>query len=117
MVVVAVLPLIVSTGQSYVISQMCAYGVIALSLTVLTGWAGQVSLGQFGLVAVGADVTAHLGSSVPLILLLPLAGVVTALVAVVVGLPALRVQRSLPRGQHPGVRVASWRTPSWRPVA
>ena len=27
---------------------------IALSLTVLTGWAGQVSLGQFGLVACGA---------------------------------------------------------------
>jgi branched-chain amino acid transport system permease protein len=92
LVVVAVLPLIVSTGQSYIISQMCAYGVIALSLTVLTGWGGQVSLGQFGLVAVGADLTAHLGTSVPLILLLPLAGIVTALVAVVVGLPALRVR-------------------------
>ncbi len=72
-------------GSSYIISQMCAYAVIALSLTVLTGWGGQVSLGQFGLVAVGADLTAHLGSSVPLILLLPLAGVVTAVVAVLVG--------------------------------
>jgi ABC-type branched-subunit amino acid transport system permease subunit len=91
-VVVGLLPLVVSTGQSYIISQMCAYGVIALSLTVLTGWAGQVSLGQFGLVAVGADITAHLGTSVPLILLLPLAGVITAVVAVVVGLPALRVR-------------------------
>ena len=48
---------IVSTGQSFIISQMCAYAVIALSLTVLTGWGGQVSLGQFGLVAVGADIT------------------------------------------------------------
>jgi ABC-type branched-subunit amino acid transport system permease subunit len=92
LVVVAVLPLIVSTGQSYIVSQMCAYAVIALSLTVLTGWGGQVSLGQFGLVAVGADITAHIGSSMPLILLLPVAGIVTALVAVVVGLPALRVR-------------------------
>jgi ABC-type branched-subunit amino acid transport system permease subunit len=91
-VVAALLPLIVSTGQSFIISQMCAYAVIALSLTVLTGWSGQVSLGQFGLVAVGADITSHIGSSVPLILLLPIAGVATAIVAVVVGLPALRVR-------------------------
>ena len=61
-------------------------------MTVLTGWAGQVSLGQFGLVAVGALLAAHLGASVPLVLLLPLAGAVTAVVAVVVGLPALRVR-------------------------
>jgi ABC-type branched-subunit amino acid transport system permease subunit len=65
--------------------------VIALSLTVLTGWAGQVSLGQFGLVAVGALVAAHLGSSFPLPLLLLFAGAVTAVVAVIVGLPALRM--------------------------
>lgn len=46
------------------------------------------------MVAVGADITAHLGTSVPLILLLPLAGVITAVVAVLVGLPALRVRGS-----------------------
>ena len=92
LVLAAVLPLIVSTGQSFIVSQMCAYAIIALSLTVLTGWGGQVSLGQFGLVAVGADITSHIGSSVPVILLLPLTGVVTAIVAVIVGLPALRVR-------------------------
>lgn len=92
LVVIFLLPLVVSTGDSFIISNMCAFAVIALSLTVLTGWGGQVSLGQFGLVAVGADVTAHLGSSVPLIALLPLAGIITAVVAVVVGLPALRVR-------------------------
>ena len=82
----------ISTGRSFLLSQICIYGVIALSLTVLTGWAGQVSLGQFGLVAVGAIMAAHLGNSVPLLLLLPFAGVVTAVVAVLVGLPALRVR-------------------------
>ena len=68
-VVVALLPLVVSTGHSFLLSQICIYAVIALSLTVLTGWAGQVSLGQFGLVACGALMAAHLGTSVPLILL------------------------------------------------
>ena len=88
----ALLPLVVSTGNSFLIAQICIYAVIALSLTVLTGWAGQVSLGQFGLVAVGALMAAHLGSSVPLVLLMPFAGAVTAVVAVLVGLPALRVR-------------------------
>jgi len=83
---------VISTGRSFLLSQICLYGVIALSLTVLTGWAGQVSLGQFGFVAVGSIMAAHLGSSVPLVLLLPFAGVVTAAIAVVVGLPALRVR-------------------------
>ncbi len=59
---------------------------------MLTGWAGQVSLGQFGLVACGALMATHLGRSVPLVLLLPFAGVVTAVIAVLVGLPALRVR-------------------------
>lgn len=91
-IVAALLPLVVSTGRTFLISQISIYAVIALSLTVLTGWAGQVSLGQFGLVAVGALMASHLGSSVPLILLMPFAGVVTAVIAVVVGLPALRVR-------------------------
>ncbi len=91
-VVAALLPLVVSTGRSFLISQICVYAMIALSLTVLTGWAGQVSLGQFGLVACGALLATHLDGSVPLILLLPFAGLVTAVIAVVVGLPALRVR-------------------------
>jgi ABC-type branched-subunit amino acid transport system permease subunit len=84
--------LFVGVGQSFLMSQICIYGVIALSLTVLTGWAGQVSLGQFGLVAVGADVAAHLSESVPLLALLVLAGVITAAVSVIVGLTALRIR-------------------------
>ena len=91
-VVAALLPLVLGVGRSFLMSQICIYGVIALSLTVLTGWAGQVSLGQFGLVAVGADMTAHLGGGVPLVLLLPFAGVVTAVVSVLVGLTALRIR-------------------------
>jgi ABC-type branched-subunit amino acid transport system permease subunit len=48
-------------------------------------------LGQFALVAVGALVAAHLGGSYPLPLLLLLAGAITAVVAIIVGLPALRM--------------------------
>src|SRR5580704_2314748 len=64
------LPFVLNVGNNYLFSQVCIYAVIALSLTVLTGWAGQVSLGQFGLVAVGSLLAAHLGTSVPLVLLM-----------------------------------------------
>src|SRR3974390_2417463 len=90
--VAALLPLVVDTGRAFLMSQICIYAVIALSLTVLTGWAGQLSLGQFGLVAVGADVAAHLGSSVPFVPLLVLGGAAGAVVAALVGVLALRVR-------------------------
>jgi ABC-type branched-subunit amino acid transport system permease subunit len=89
--VAALLPLVLSVGNDFLMSQICIYAVIALSLTMLTGWAGQVSLGQFGLVAVGALVAVHLGTSVPLPLVMLYGGAVTALVAIIVGLPALRM--------------------------
>lgn len=89
--VAVVLPEIISPGRSFLMARVCIYAVIALSLTVLTGWAGQVSLGQFGLVAVGAILAARM-PDLDLVFLLPLAGLVTAAVAIVVGLPALRIR-------------------------
>ena len=68
------------------------YGIIALSLVVLTGWAGEISLGQMAFVAVGAAVgaslTARLGWDLALGLLG--AGVVGAALAALIGLPVLR---------------------------
>ena len=87
----ALLPLILSVGNDVLMSQICIYAVVALSLTMLTGWAGQVSLGQFGLVAVGSLVAVHLGTSLPLPVVMLYGGAVTALVAIIVGLPALRM--------------------------
>jgi ABC-type branched-subunit amino acid transport system permease subunit len=85
------LPFALSVGNNVLFSQICIYSVIALSLTMLTGWAGQVSLGQFGLVAVGALVAVHLGTSLPLPIVMLYGGAVTALVAILIGLPALRM--------------------------
>jgi ABC-type branched-subunit amino acid transport system permease subunit len=90
-IVSLLLPFVLSVGNDVLFSQICIYSVVALSLTMLTGWAGQVSLGQFGLVAVGALVAVHLGTSVPLPLVMIYGGAVTALVAILVGLPALRM--------------------------
>ncbi|HMK98958.1 MAG TPA: ABC transporter permease [Acidimicrobiales bacterium] len=91
-VAAAALPLILSVGNAFDMTQICVYGMIALSLTVLTGWAGQVSLGQFALVAVGADVAAHVGRGLPLVVLLVVGGLAGAAVSAVIGLTALRIR-------------------------
>ena len=65
---------------------------VAVSATVLTGWAGQLSLGQFAFVAIGAYLTAYYGQSIgffPSVALGTLWGIG---IAIVIGLPALRVR-------------------------
>ena len=68
------------------------YAIIALSLVVLTGWAGQVSLGQMGFVGVAGAVSGTLANrwhwDIALILLV--AGAVGAITTVLIGLPTLR---------------------------
>jgi branched-chain amino acid transport system permease protein len=61
-----------------------------MSLLLLTGWAGLVSLGQFGFAAVGAWTAAS--SGLPFLVSVPLGAVAGAVVAVLVGLPALRLR-------------------------
>jgi branched-chain amino acid transport system permease protein len=90
--VVVLLPMVLDSSRTFLVSRIFVFAVIAVSMTILTGWSGQLSLGQFALVAVGAVVTARLVGHVPVLLLLPIAGAAGAAVAVVVGLPALRIR-------------------------
>lgn len=70
------------------------YGIVAVSLVVLTGWAGQISLGQFGIVGMAAGVSGGLVANhgIDFFVALFVAIAVGAAAAVVIGLPALRVQ-------------------------
>lgn len=87
-------PFVLRTDQIIKISAIVVYSIIGLSLVVLTGWAGQISLGQFGFVAIGAAVSAKFTSAwnVDLTLALVLGGVAGAVAAFLVGLPALRLR-------------------------
>ena len=90
--VALLLPLLLPVSKEYVFTRIWVFAVVGLSLTLLAGWAGQLSLGHFGLLAVGVIVAARSLDSLPLPVVLVVAGVVTALVAVVIGLPALRIR-------------------------
>jgi ABC-type branched-subunit amino acid transport system permease subunit len=95
-------------SRQFLYSRMLLFAIVALSLTALTGWAGQLSLGQFAFVGLGALLTASLVNgmqytlpitgttyevtSIPFELAVPIAVAVCALAALVVGTPALRVR-------------------------
>src|SRR5206468_7936833 len=91
---VIALPYVVGIERQILGSIVVIYGIVAVSLVILTGWAGQISLGQWGLAGVGALVAgglaAHLQSDFFLTLLA--AGAAGAVVSLLIGLPALRIQ-------------------------
>lgn len=91
---VLLLPTWVSIDDSLKISAVFIYTLVAASIVVVTGWAGQVSLAQVAFMAVGGCVGAiatgdwHLDLSLALLV----SGVAGLVGAVIVGLPALRMK-------------------------
>jgi branched-chain amino acid transport system permease protein len=89
-----VYPAVASLNRQVLAGQIVIYAIVVVSLVILTGWAGQISLGQWGLAGIGAGVAgsmaAHLHSD--FFVTLVAAGVAGAVVAVIIGLPALRIQ-------------------------
>ena len=92
--VVVIIPLVAGPGTTLEYTAALIYGIIALSLVVLTGWSGNVSLGQFAFAGVGGVLAGDLieKANVDLFLCLAAAGAAGALLAVIVGVPALRIR-------------------------
>jgi branched-chain amino acid transport system permease protein len=86
-------PLWFGAGELIRGSALVALAVVGCSVVVLTGWSGQVSLGQMSFAAVGATVSAValLDWHWDLSLTLLVSGAAAAAVAVVVGIPTLRL--------------------------
>jgi branched-chain amino acid transport system permease protein len=93
--VIAVLtPWVIGEAKTELATTLIVFFLVGLSLLVLTGWAGQISLGQFAFVGVGSATGAWMSLhwNIDLSLELVLAGLAGAAVAVVVGIPALRIR-------------------------
>lgn len=91
------LPLL-APDQVSLATQCLIYGMVAVSLDLLMGYGGQISLGHAGLLAVGAYTTAIVVTRVtlPSPVALPIefvaAGCVTAVVGLILGLPTGRLR-------------------------
>ncbi len=104
----ALVPLIAtSASATFTWTVILLWAMIAFSLTILTGWSGQVSLGQFAFVGVGGLTTVALtrGHDIPIPfdlfdasvelpwgVAVAIATLLGTLFAILIGIPALRVR-------------------------
>lgn len=87
-------PFVVPIGDTQIVSTVFLTALVAISVVMLTGWAGQASFGQFGLAAVGALTAGALASKlgVSFWLAVPVATLITAGVGLLLAFPALRIR-------------------------
>ena len=94
LVILAVFPLVFT--KSYILGVMCRillYATLAGSLNVINGYSGQTCIGHAGFFCIGTYCEAILATKmgVSFWLLLPIAGIVTALIGLLVAMPTLKM--------------------------
>ncbi len=91
--VLVLLPFVVSHPYLPSLAVLPLYGIVAVSLVILSGWAGQISLGQFGLVGMAAAVSGGIVAehNIDFFLAMGIGIAAGAVTAMVIGIPALRI--------------------------
>ena len=93
LVLLAAFPLFGSTYWLDVANRIGIAVIAAMGLNVLTGFTGQISLGNAAFLAVGAYTTAALSvRGVSFVIAVPASGIISALVGMVFGIPSLRLK-------------------------
>jgi ABC-type branched-subunit amino acid transport system permease subunit len=95
LVVVAIgIGLTTSAKTTGILTLIAIYAMVGVSLTVLMGYSGQISLGHWALAGVGAFGMSNLVTTfhVPYLIALPITVVLGMVVSLVIGLPALRIR-------------------------
>lgn len=84
----------VGASTNAVLVDVIAFAIVGVSLTVLMGFSGQISLGHWGLAGVGAFAAAIVFGRLeaPVVVGIPMVVVTGMLVSLLIGLPALRIR-------------------------
>ncbi len=88
------MPLAFTPTDSLILAEAAALAIAALALNMLTGYAGQISLGHAALLGVGAFTSGLITSKagLPMWVGLPAAALISGLIALLIGFPALRLR-------------------------
>ena len=96
LVAFGILPFLVNDyWSSAILMPFLIWSIAAIGLNILTGYCGQISLGSGGFMAVGAYACYKLMTAFPglnIVFCIVLAGLITAAVGMVFGLPSLRIK-------------------------
>lgn len=90
----AVVPVVSSAYALYILNTIGIYAIAAIGLNLLIGFTGQISLGHGAFFGVGAYAVAVLTTKagLPFWTAIPLAGLITAAVGMIFGLPSVRLK-------------------------
>src|SRR4051812_21893400 len=93
-ILVCFAPQLLSAYWLTILIQICIFGIAALGLNVLVGFTGQISIGHAAFFLFGAFTSAYISNTwpIPVFFAIPLAGLVTALVGLIFGVPAARLK-------------------------
>ncbi len=88
------LPLLINDYILHLFTMVCIYAIVAVGLNIMTGQAGQLSLGHGALFGVGAYTGALLAAKAgfPFFLAIPVAGAVAVLAGAIFAIPSLRLR-------------------------
>src|SRR6195256_2849433 len=91
-VLVCFAPYVLTSYWLSILIQIGIFGIAALGLNIVVGFHGQISIGHAAFFLFGAFTSAYLSNTlpIPVFFAIPLAGVITALVGLIFGLPAAR---------------------------
>lgn len=91
-VVLFALPFVLNGYLLFVANLTLVYAIATLGFDILVGWSGQIGLAHAALFAIGAyGSTIGVEKGIPYLLTLPLVGVLAAVLAVLIGFPAIRL--------------------------
>src|ERR1700729_1621039 len=93
-VLVCFAPLVLNGYWLSILIQIGIFSIAALGLNVLVGFTGQISIGHAAFFLFGAFTSAYISNTlpIPVFFAIPLAGMVTALVGLIFGVPAARLK-------------------------
>src|SRR6266850_623284 len=93
-VLICFAPHILNEYSLSLLIQIGIFGIAALGLNIVVGFTGQISIGHAAFFGFGAFTSAYLSNrfGIPVFFCIPLAGVVTAAVGLIFGLPAARLK-------------------------
>ena len=93
-VILCFAPLVLGRYELSLLINIGFLGIAALGLNILVGFTGQISIGHAAFFGLGAFMSAYLHERfhIPVMLCIPLAGMITAMIGMVFGAPAARLK-------------------------
>src|ERR1700692_2349827 len=93
-VLICFAPLVFSEYWLSILIQIGIFAIAALGLNILVGFTGQILIRHAAVFMLGASSSAYITNTlpIPVFFAIPLAGVVTALVGLIFGVPAARLK-------------------------